>query len=233
LDKYRALLDALSKTSKRDNYVKLSAFLLRPLQDVEKLSRYLKHNKISVDLENPMYNSNDEYEYMHAKRILDNPTSSRAEVNLAKEFSRTPELYIDVSKLCCGTCDHVLNLFRHKHRGTHGTCDGWKAPLIQFSTTFNDLKAKSNNNKDNLNDQLSQQHRQLSDNDLPSLFQTNNSCFEFQRYKENLLGAVACIDPPYYGIAKKAELYILPALQYKYNSLEPFCLSCLQVLTVC
>lgn len=174
------LLSDIEPLDKSDDFLKLSQFLLRPLQDIEKVVFYLKGRSISVKQDGDII-------------VIDNPNRAHAEVNLAKEFSHL-KIYIGVSRLCCGICDYLLDdIYHHKHRGTHGTCDdGWSAPSIQFQNTFKELHEKSTNfDQTTLNKQFSKQHRKLSHDNLPALLLSNeeNSAQPcFQRYKEILLG---------------------------------------------
>jgi hypothetical protein len=175
------LLSMLDKSDKSDDFFKLSQILLRPLQDVEKVIFYLKQNQIPISSDDIM--------------IIANPNSAHTEVNLAKEFSHLKEFYIGVSRLCCGICDYLLDdIYHHKHRGTHGTCDdGWSAPSIQFQNTFEELREKSTNfDQTTLNQQLSKQHRKLSHDNLSALLlgdeeKLSEQFFKFQTYKDSLL----------------------------------------------
>lgn len=169
-----SILIQVDQNDRSEDFFYLVKVLLRPYQDLEKVLYYSISQGIQIDLE-----------------LVDNPNKSHAEANLAREFSYTPNLYIGVSKLCCGLCDYLLDdIYHMKHRGTHGTCDdGWNPPSIQFIQLFEDLKSKSIGlDQRTLNEQFSRQHRQLSSDDLQKLLGTSEeSEFQFEVYKQALL----------------------------------------------
>jgi len=189
IDSYMSLMETLSDkdilhSDKSKDFYRLARALLRPLQDVEKLSYYLKHKGIggqSIEVE------------IIANNKLEMGKTKHAEANLGKEFASLKGLYIGVSKLCCGLCDYLLsNKYYHDHRGTHGTCDPkWGAPTIQDIDLREEIHGKSTGiNQAGRSKQLSQQHRALSNDDLKALIPEPNlpdQDFLFQQYENTLL----------------------------------------------
>lgn len=190
LGTYNKLLELLSdrcieNADKSEEFYKLAKILIRPLQDVEKLSYYLKYRMSQEGLSNIKVEIVPNVE-------LETDKVKHAEANLGKEFIGQDDLYIGVSKLCCGLCDNLLSSkYRFDYRGTHGTCSSdWGAPIHSCIGFRDKVYARSAGiNQAGRGQQLSEQHRILSSDDLKSLtldLESDHS-FSFEKHIDTLL----------------------------------------------
>jgi len=127
--------------------------LIRPLQDTKKLHYYLSKEDLSgKDIS-----------------IQLNPLGAHADVNVLREFFHNGKnIYVGVSKLCCGICYYVIKEdYNFNCRGTHGTCDeGWKPHLLNCPQYYIDLQNKDIRIKEEeLRSQLETQDRDISDDE--------------------------------------------------------------------
>jgi len=139
VESYYAIIDTFSSNTNLKQY--LDTFL-RPLQDTNKLYKYLNDNLAKVEI-----------------NLLDNYSNIHADTNASHHLTDKNKNYIGVSKLCCGYCHKYLLENEHPHRGTHGVCDDkWNLPLDKTQEFKDSLLPISNFNQS----KLPQQHRRLS-----------------------------------------------------------------------
>lgn len=220
LGSYNALLRLLSEDNieiedKSEDFFELARILLRPLQDVEKVLYYLNPDHLAMKSEllciftqPSMVSTKDQVqdiveliaEYtirnvdveVIASQTIESGKTVHTESNLGKLF-RDTDLYIGISRLCCGICDHLLtSKYYLEHRGTHGTCDPkWGAPTLSLLSFFEEVYQKSIGiDQSNKGSQLSHQHRELSNDNLQSLLMgadVPDHDFMFQHFKDILL----------------------------------------------
>lgn len=167
--------------------------------DIEKLDKYLANEELRLTIEispnttiddilDSLQKNNDNFQQPKIKQLIKD-LYLHAEMNLAKHFPHLENIYIGVSRLCCGGCDDVLeNIYHYKHRGTHGTLDAaWTMVLMQFADIAIELENKAKYfRQDGVTTQLSLQDRELSDDEAWSvekdLFVDVN--FDFKNYKQ-------------------------------------------------
>ena len=123
----------------------LQELILRPLQNVVKLCSYLDKENVNISQE----------DLIHIPNIFtdDKKISTRkichAEMTIKAHFPLVSS-YIGISKLCCGACHEVFEIFSSNslnHRGTSGIWfNNWKSWATQFNDSLYKMLAERSDN---------------------------------------------------------------------------------------
>lgn len=123
----------------------LQALIFRPLQNVVKLCSYLDKENINILHEDLIHIPNifTDDKKIQLRKIC------HAEMTIKAHFPLVSS-YIGISKLCCGACHEVFEIFLSNslnHRGTSGIWfNNWKSWAIQFNDSLHEMLAERSDN---------------------------------------------------------------------------------------